>query len=91
MRIEKLQPGMVVHDVGRHKMGNTTISTVAVWDVFIESVDVERMVVVASWNGNAPKEYREHQWAKWRVKKPTLIRGAMGNYRIARRDEVAST
>lgn len=91
MKIEKLKPGMVVYDVGRHKMGNTTISTVAVWSVCIQSVDAEKRTVVASWNSNAPKEYREHQWSKWRMKKPLLIRGPMGNYRIARRGEVANT
>lgn len=58
MKIEKLHPTMVVYDVGRHKMGNTTISTVCVWSVLIVSVDVEARTVVASWNSNPGESIR---------------------------------
>ena len=87
MKIEKLQPGMVVYDVGRHKMGNTTISTVSVWSVRIVSVDAEARTVVASWNSNPAKTYREGVWSKWRAKRPQLVRMAFGNQRLARRGE----
>lgn len=88
MRIEKLQPGMVVYDVGHRKMGNTTIPTVCVWSVLIVSVDVEERTVVASWNSNPAKPYREGIWSKWRAKRPQLVRMTLGNYRLARRGEV---
>jgi len=88
MKIEKLQPGMVVYDVGRHKMGNTTISTVSVWSVRIVSVDVDARTVVASWNSNQAKPYREGIWSKWRAKRPQLVMMALGNQRLARRGEV---
>lgn len=87
MKIENLKPGQVVYNIGRHKMGNTSISTVFVWAVNIIKVDIERRVVTASWNSNKAKEYHEYSWSKWRVKKPKMIRGLFGNYRLARRNE----
>lgn len=74
---------MVVYDVGRHKMGNTTISTVAVWPVCIKAVDSTNRTVVASWNHNQERTYREHQFRKWRLKKPELIKQGFCSYRLA--------
>ena len=88
MKIEKLKPGMVVYDVGRHKMGNTTLSTVAVWLVQIISVDYIKGTVEASWNGNESRTYRQSHVTRWRAKRQTLIRSGLGNYRIATRAEL---
>jgi|GEM_PF-1022030 len=88
MKFEKLKPGMVVYDVGRHKMGNTTMSTVAVWSVRIISVDTEKRRVEASWNGNRPKVCYEYEAKKWREKEPMLIRSPMGYARLATREEI---
>lgn len=88
MKLEKLQPGMTVYDVGRHKMGNTTVSTVSVWSVLIVRVDAETRTVVASWNSNKAQSYGEHTWSKWRVRRPLLVRCVLGNYRLALRGEV---
>ena len=41
MKFEKIKPGMFVYDVGRQRLGNTTLSTVVVWGVNIVSVDAE--------------------------------------------------
>jgi len=90
MKFEKLKPGMTVYDVGRHKMGNTTISTVAVWPVRIVSVDAEKRTVDASWNGNRARTYHEYECKKWREEKPLLIEGAFGNKRLATREEIAA-
>lgn len=90
MKITKLKPGMKVHDVGRYKMGNTTMSTVAVWPVYIVSVDEEAGVVVARWNGNQERRYYQNTWSKWRENKPLLISGGMGNQRLATREEIAA-
>lgn len=87
MKIEKLQPDMIVYDVGRHKMGNTRISTVAVWPVRIISIDLEKKTVLASWNTNQPRTFYERSIKKWRADKPVLIRGVMGYARLATREE----
>lgn len=91
MKIDKLQPGMIVYDVGRRRMGNTTRSTVGVWRVQIVSVDVDARVVVASWNGNRQRPYGERTWSKWRLEAPHLVPMAMGGYRLARRGEAKSS
>jgi hypothetical protein len=87
MKFEKLQPGMTVYDVGRHKMGNTTLTTVAVWTVRVLEVDAERRRVVASWNTNAPRTFYERDVAKWREKAPMLVGTVMGGKRLATREE----
>jgi hypothetical protein len=88
MKFENLKPGMLVYDVGRSKMGNTTLSTVGVWRVRIESVDVEARRVTASWNSNPPKTFYPREVAKWREKEPLLIRGSFGRARLATREEM---
>ena len=87
MKFEKLKSGMKVYDVGRHKMGNTTMSTVAVWPVFVREVDVASRTVVASWNSNPEKTFYEKSVKGWREKKPMLICSAMGPCRLATREE----
>ena len=88
MKLEKLKPGMVVYDVGRSKMGNTTIRTVGVWRVRIVSVDMDTRRVMASWNSNPPKTFYPREVAKWREKEPLLIRSAFGRARLATREEI---
>ena len=90
MKLEKLQPGMTVYDVGRTKMGNTTLSTVSVWGVHIVSVNTEKQTVVARWNGNKESTYSPRTWSKWREKRPMLIRTGMGAHRLATREEIAA-
>lgn len=87
MKFEKLQPGMTVYDVGRHKMGNTTLTTVSVWSVRIISVDAEKRSVVASWNSNAPRTFYENATSKWKAQKPVVVRSGMGA-RLATREEL---
>jgi len=88
MKLEKLKPGMIVYDVGKTKMGNTTMTSVAVWPVKIIDVDLERRRVTASWNGNTPRVYPESTAKKWRGKEPVLVREAMGRRRLATREEI---
>lgn len=88
MKIESLQTGMRVWDVGRRKMGNTTLSTVCVWPVDIILVDIEGRKVTARWNGNAPRVAREHEWKKWRLTEPVTVRLPMGRCRLATREEL---
>lgn len=91
MKFEKLQPDLVVYDVGHHKMGNTSLTTVGVWDVRIVSVDADSRSCMASWNGNPPKRFYEHSIRKWRANRPLLIEsGYGGRRRLATREEVAA-
>ena len=88
MTIDKLKPGVIVYDVQRYRMGNTTLRSVGVWEVRIVSVDTETQTVVASWNHNRPEVYRSRIWSKWRLKKPKLIdTGFCGQKRLAKRGE----
>lgn len=87
MKFEKLKPGMILYDVGRHKMGNTTVSTVAVWLVRVISVDAEKRTAVVSWNGNKPKTYQERGISKLREREPLLVRAGLG-MRLANREEI---
>ena len=86
MKIEKLAQGLTVYDVGRQKMGNTSMSNVCVWRVVIHSVDLEKRIVKASWNNNQVREYHEPTWSKWRLKEPVLIQTSFG-HRLAKRGE----
>jgi hypothetical protein len=87
VKLEKLHEGQIVYDVGRQKMGNTTISTVTIHQVIIVSIDVAKQVVTASWNGNTPRTYRENTWSKWRLTKPMLV--AVGwTHRLATHEEI---
>ena len=88
MKFEKLKPGMLVYDVQRRKMGNTTISTVCVWPVRIVSVDADGKKVVVSWNGNPEETFSLRSAEKWREKHPVLIEGAFGHARLATREEI---
>ena len=87
MKFEKLQPGMIVYDVRRHKMGNTTLSTVGVWTVRVLTVEAENRRVVASWNGNTPRIFYERDVRKWREKRPMLVKTMAGGQRLATREE----
>jgi hypothetical protein len=87
VKFEKLKPGLVVYSLTRHKMGNTTVSTLGVHRVHIVSVDTEREVVFASWNSNPAKNFYRATWSKWREKEPMLIRGVTGRARLATREE----
>jgi hypothetical protein len=88
MKLESLKPGMIVYDVGKRRMGNTTISTVMVWQVQILDVDLESGRVRASWNGNAPRFYGAGDVKHWRLKEPVLIKSRMGYSRLATREEI---
>jgi hypothetical protein len=88
VKFEKLKPGMVVYDVHSYKMGNTTQSTVGVWEVRVVAVDIEAKCVTASWNGNPTKTFFYGNVTKWREKEPMLISGSFGRSRLATREEI---
>lgn len=88
MKIENLEPGMIVYDVHSTKMGNTSLKSMGVWNVKIVSIDLERQSVECSWNGNPPRSVYRKTWSKWRKEKPLLITSGMGRQRLATREEI---
>lgn len=87
MKFDSFVPGMTVYDVGRRKLGNTTMSTVAVWAVRIIATDTVMQTVTASWNSNPARIYYAHDYAKWRKSEPVLVKSGWG-HRLATRKEL---
>lgn len=83
MKLSSLKPGMVVYDVQRHRMGNTTVMTHSVYKVQV--LEVNDNHIVASWNGNSPTKYFEGGVARLKKNEPVMIRSAMGYSRPATR------
>lgn len=61
IKFEKITPGMVLLDIHRHRMGNTTMTELGCWKVYVRSVDPENRTVVASWNGNKDEVWPERR------------------------------
>lgn len=57
VKFEKIEPGMVLLDIHREKMGNTTMSEWGLWKVKVISVDREKRTAVVSWNSNPPQTW----------------------------------
>jgi len=68
IKFEKLQPGMVLYDRHRERMGNTTMSRMGEWRVRVISIDAERRQAVVSWNGSPPKVWYERQLCRLSAK-----------------------
>ena len=52
IKFEKIEPGMVLLDIHREKMGNTTMSEWGLWKVLVVSVDRAKRTALVSWNHN---------------------------------------
>lgn len=88
MKPGQLQNGMTVYDVQRRKMGNTRISTVAVFPVQV--VEVLDGAVRIKWNGNTPHTVPISNCKSWRIKKPeTIETGLFGQRRLATKKDKA--
>ncbi|PKH21431.1 hypothetical protein CIG19_16660 [Enterobacterales bacterium CwR94] len=85
MKISSLKVGDIVYMLYRHKMGNTTISTISVWRVSVKEVHADH--VIASVNGNAARKCSAHEVATWKKNEPVLIRSVMGHSRLATKAE----
>jgi len=89
LKISKLTVGQVLYNTQRRKMGNTTISTTAVFPIKITEIDPEGNWVMASWNYNGPKKFSQRDVNKWKAKKPILTTYAFGHARLATKTEIA--
>lgn len=87
MKFEKIKPGMVLYDVRRHKMGNTTASTVSVYAVKV--LEIDGRCAKVSWNGNSASRMTASELERLRPTSPILIDtwGGMGK-RLATREEI---
>lgn len=65
---DKLTPGMILLDIHKYRMGNTTMRAWGCWEVRVISVDPEARTAMCSWNGNPPTKYREGDFRKLRTK-----------------------
>jgi hypothetical protein len=63
---DTVEAGDVLYDCHRHKMGNTTASTMGCWQVRVLEVDAEHKTFKVSWNTNAATTYYRAQIAKLR-------------------------
>ena len=70
MVLKKLKPGMTVYDVRKTTGLNRFNSKWSTWDVCIKEIDIEKGLVLASWNSNPPQWYGMHTWSKWRINRP---------------------
>jgi hypothetical protein len=61
IKFEKIQAGMTLWSRGRTKMGNTTMTRMAEWPVYIREVYPETRSALVSWNGNGPTKWYEAQ------------------------------
>lgn len=87
MKFDSIRAGDAYYTVTRQKMGNTTMSTIAVHKVRVISCDSVKETVVASWNGNAERTYTERDYSKWRKSEPLLVKSGFGK-RLATREEI---
>ena len=85
---KNIKPGQILFTVSRHRMGNTTASTISVHRVSVVSVDEEAQTVTASWNGNRARVYFRGEYSAWKVSEPVTVPtwGGMGK-RLATREE----
>lgn len=70
--ISRIKAGQVLYDKHRHKMGNTTMTTLGVWPVYVEEVDPNGRFIIARWNGNKPRKMFGKEVGKLRVKEPII-------------------
>jgi len=68
--IKRVTVGQTLYTVTRQKMGNTAMSHSVTHTVTVIEVDPESRFVIASWNGNTARRYRERDVARWKVNKP---------------------
>ena len=56
-----IKAGDTLYECRRQKMGNTTQSRTACWDVRVIEVDAAKRFALCSWNGNTPNWWSERR------------------------------
>lgn len=74
IKLEKVTPGMILMDVHREKMGNTTMSQWGLWYVRVLEVDLPGNRALVRWNNNAPKWWSRTNVEKLHTKEPKAYR-----------------
>ena len=73
MKLDKMEPGMVLLDIRKVSMGNTTMREWRVWRVEIVSVDTKARSAVVRWNGSQPETWGERRLSKLKLKKTKAL------------------
>lgn len=82
IKFEKVEPGMVLFDCRRTKMGNTTLSEWSCWTVKIVSVDRKARTARVVWNSCNPEEtYTWRDIERLHRKEPKAYRDQEERYR----------
>lgn len=68
IKFEKIRPGMILLDIHRHKMGNTTMSEWGCWNVLVVSVDPATRTAMVRWNHNGEQCWSRRMLEKLYVK-----------------------
>lgn len=63
MKLEKMVDGMRLHTYGTN---GTIMRRKCSWPIHVVTVNIIDRRVLASWNGNPPRWYREKDAVKWR-------------------------
>lgn len=67
MKFEKIKAGTTLIDEHCCKMGNTKMSRLGAWPVFIVSIDIEKRTAVVRWNHNPAQTYSEKRLKRLRA------------------------
>lgn len=70
--LSRLKQGQILYEVRKVTMGNTRMTTDALYTVKVIDIDLEGGFAVVSWNGNAPTRYYERNLKKLKVKEPVV-------------------
>ena len=68
IKFDKIEPGMVLLDIHREKMGNTTMSEWGLWKVRVISVDPENRTALVSWNSNPAQTWEARRLERLHTK-----------------------
>lgn len=94
MKIKQLEAGQIVFAVEKRdsmvlsmSKSKKPIKTIAVLPVFIEEVNVEEEYVMARYNGNTARKFREASVSKWKKERPMTVSMNFGIVRLATKEE----
>ena len=81
IKYERIKQGMVLFDVHKQKMGNTSMSRWGCWEVRIIVLLPTDHAAIVSWNGTPQQTWREHKLTRLYEKKPKKYTEQKGIFR----------